>query len=94
MPLLAISASTPTFCALTPTHAVPLRINSLWAMIQSAGASPPAVTLSHSTTTVPLNFAGSIGRLTTSRVLKSPADVAGSGATWSFPSVGMGAVGV
>jgi hypothetical protein len=63
-------------------------------MIQPGGASAPAVTLSHSTITVPLNFAGSIGRWTTRRVLKKPAEISGSGATTSFPSLGIGAVGV
>ena len=40
-------------------------------MIQSVGRSTPALTLSHSTTTVPLNRAGSVGRITTKRVLYS-----------------------
>jgi hypothetical protein len=39
------------------------------AKVQSGPASTPPLTLSHSTTTVPLNFFPLAGRLTTMRVL-------------------------
>jgi hypothetical protein len=54
--------STPTTCAETPTHAAPSRISSVCAVTQSGAASTPPLTFSHSTTTVPLNFCGLIGR--------------------------------
>jgi hypothetical protein len=37
-------------------------------MLQSTAPSEPPLTLSHSTTTVPLNFFGSVGRTTTMRL--------------------------
>src|SRR5580704_3347714 len=59
-PLFA--AFTPTCWAETPTQAKPLRISSLWESVQSGLSSVPPLTLSHSTTTVPLNLFGLIGR--------------------------------
>jgi hypothetical protein len=38
-------------------------------MCHSTGMSKPPVTFSHSTTAVPLNLAGSVGRTTTIRVV-------------------------
>src|SRR5580658_746309 len=64
-----MSAFTPTAWAETPTQANPSRISSLWVSTQSGASSAPPETLSHSTTTVPLNLAGLIGRYTTTRVL-------------------------
>src|SRR5580698_5647251 len=56
------AASTPTCWAETPTQAKPSRISSLWESVQSGLSSVPPLTLSHSTTTVPLNFLGFLGR--------------------------------
>ena len=55
---------------------MPSRIIWTWAFSHAAGASIPAVTLSHSTTTVPSKRLGSMGRYTTIRVLY------GSGRRW------------
>ena len=60
--------SMPARCAETPTHAHPARATWRWVSIQCAGASKPALTLSHSRITVPVNAPGSDGRHTTSRV--------------------------
>src|SRR5215212_4944268 len=64
-----LAALIPAACADTPTHANPSRTSSVCVMTQSGPASMPPDTLSHSTTTVPLNFLGSVGRLTRSRVV-------------------------
>jgi hypothetical protein len=63
--------STPIFWADTPTQAAPRRINSVWLKIQSGAASSPPLTFSHSTHTVPLKAAGSIGRWTSILVANS-----------------------
>ena len=52
----------------TPIHAAPLATMWSRAWMTLAAASVLAVTLSHSTHTVPLNRAGSAGRSTTNRV--------------------------
>src|SRR5689334_9247936 len=59
---------TPIVCAETPTHASPLRTNSSLTVSYSGFASTPPLTFNHSTTTLPLNFAGSLGRRTRTRV--------------------------
>ena len=51
----------------------------------------PPETLSHSTITVPLNFAGSIGRFTSSRVVNGANEV---GFTDHMPSAVSGASGL
>ena len=56
------AGSPPAAWAETPTQANPSRMSSLCVCVQSGSASSPPQTLSHSTTTVPLNFFGSIGR--------------------------------
>ena len=61
--------SMPTFCAETPTQTKPPRMRCVCAKMKSGAASSPLDTFSHSTTTVPLKRAGSIGRRTTMRVL-------------------------
>ena len=76
-------ASRPTFCAETPMYASPLRMISLCANDQSGAPSAPPETLNHSITTLPLNFAGSIGFTTTKRDVYA-AVVAGC--TVHFPS--------
>ena len=53
--------SMPTFWAETPTQAWPCAVRCRWKKPQSGAASMPAETLCHSTTTVPLKRAGSIG---------------------------------
>ena len=58
----------PARCAESPTQAQPDRMRWRWVSIQCAGASNPALTLSHSRITVPVNAAGSAGRHTTRRV--------------------------
>src|SRR5262249_25022641 len=60
--------STPIRCADTPTHASPARTTSSATLAHSGLASTPPLTLSHSTTTLPLNFDGSAGARTTTRV--------------------------
>ena len=69
--------SMPARCADTPTQAQPARTICRWVSIQCAGASKPALTLSHSRITVPVYAPGSDGRHTTSRVANgaSPAGV-------------------
>ena len=84
------SASTPTFCADTPTHTAPSRTSSLWASIQSGPASAPPLTFNHSTMTVPLKRRGSIGRITTARVVYGAVLVR---PTLNFPSAPNGADG-
>src|SRR5262245_55431787 len=59
---------TPTCCADTPTQAKPSRRSMVWTKVQSGAASTPPETFSHSTTTVPLNFLGFVGRRTRMRV--------------------------
>src|SRR5262249_48921013 len=80
MPLPAVSAPgtstrtstgppmTPICWADTPTHASPCRSISSCNVAHSGSASTPPLTLSHSTTTVPLKRAGSAGRRTSTRV--------------------------
>ncbi len=58
----AAPPSTPTFWADTPTHTAPWRSSSTWPWFQSAAASTPPLTFSHSTTTVPPNFFAFVGR--------------------------------
>jgi hypothetical protein len=58
--------------------------------IQSGLASAPPLTLSHSTTTVPLKSRGRVGRLTTIRVVNSAGAV---GSTVQRPSDVSGAAG-
>jgi hypothetical protein len=58
----------PIRCAETPTHASPLRVSSSSVLAHSGFASTPPLTFNHSTMTVPLNFAGSDGTRTTTRV--------------------------
>lgn len=57
----------------TPTQAAPVRMNSVWANIQSGPVSSPPLTLSDSTHTVPLKRAGSAGRDTSTCVMSRPA---------------------
>ena len=52
-----VPPDTPICCADTPTHAKPLRVISLAAEEKSGGVSEPALTFSHSTSTVPLKCA-------------------------------------
>ena len=60
---------TPADCALTCTYAKPSRI-SIWRVsIVSTAFSNCAVTFTQSSNTVPLNFAGSVGRVTMMRVV-------------------------
>jgi hypothetical protein len=54
--------STPSRCAETPTQAKPARGRLRWTVSHSAATSAPDDTFSHSTTTVPVNAAGSAGR--------------------------------
>jgi hypothetical protein len=82
--------STPARCADTPTQAHPARTTCRWVSIQCAGASKPLLTLSHSRITVPVNAAGSIGRHTTSRVVKGAWP---SGWTCQYPSAPAGPAG-
>src|SRR4051794_22183679 len=60
--------TTPSACAETPIHAAPASMSALLVYVHS-GSLSTTVTLSHSTTTAPLNRAGSPGRRTTKRVL-------------------------
>ena len=59
---VVLAESTPTFCAEIPTQAKPSLTSWVWENVQSGASSVPPLTLSHSTTTIPLNFFGSIGR--------------------------------
>jgi hypothetical protein len=67
-PIRLSPPSTPTCCADTATYANPARTIPRCAMNQTAGASMPPLTLSHSTITVPVKSASSAGRHTTMRV--------------------------
>lgn len=58
----------PTYWAETPTQMSPCRMSSAARLVHSGSASTPPLTFSHSTTTVPLNRAGSAGRRTRIRV--------------------------
>ena len=80
--------STPANCAETPTHTMPSRIMRVWAPIRSGAASRPPLTFSHSTTTVPLNRLGDVGRSTTMRVLYAAVS---PGVTVHRPSLPSGA---
>ena len=75
--------SIPTFWADTPTQAWPWAARWRWKNPQSGAASMPAETLCHSTTTVPLNRSGFMGRRTTNRVRKG---VSAPGVTAQRPS--------
>ena len=55
-------------CADTPIHTCPARRISSARYVKSGAASWPPLTLSHSTSTTPLNAAGSAGRRTSTRV--------------------------
>ena len=89
-----MSASTPTFCADTPTQTNPSRISSLCPSVQSGAASAPPLTFNHSTTTVPLKRRALIGRITTARVvygavlvttaLYFPSLLTGAGMSYAF----------
>ncbi len=83
MPSTNPPPSMPTFWADTPTQAWPSAATCRWKKPQSGAASMPAETLCHSTTTVPLNRAGSAGRRTTNRVRKG---AVGPGVTSQRPS--------
>src|SRR3954453_2504412 len=83
-----LSAFTPTAWADTPTHANPSRTSSLCPSIQSGPASAPPLTFNHSTTTVPLKWRRSIGRITTARVVYGAVVV---GTEVYLPSFGTGA---
>ncbi len=76
---------TPSAWAETPTQAKPCRMSSVWSPIQSGAVSAPALSFSHSTMTVPLNFRGSAGRYTTSLVLYR---ARARGSTFQRPSAG------
>jgi hypothetical protein len=69
--------STPMPWADTPTHASPDRVSSSWRLDHSGSASTPPLTLSHSTSTVPLNRERSSGVRTRTRVVNGaePASV-------------------
>jgi hypothetical protein len=60
--------STPIRCTDTPTHTSPARTTSSAVLTHSGFASTPPLTLSHSTTTVPLSAAGFAGARTSTRV--------------------------
>jgi hypothetical protein len=79
--------STPRRCADTPTQAQPDRVTCRWVSIQCAGASNPALTLSHSRITVPVKAAGSDGRHTTRRVANGARP---DGVTSQYPSAPAG----
>ena len=83
--------SMPTTCAVTPTHAMPSRIISVCAEIQSGAASTPPLTLFHSTMTVPLKRCRSVGRKTMMRVLYDAVD---AGAAGHLPSEANGPAGI
>ncbi len=59
----------PMICADTPTQMSPRRVSASWSICHSGSESMPLLTLSHSTTTVPLNFDASAGRRTSTLVL-------------------------
>ncbi|SQD98203.1 hypothetical protein FMEAI12_4570003 [Parafrankia sp. Ea1.12] len=70
-PPVGVSAGppmTPMRCAETPTHASPCRISSSCVLDHTTSESVPELTLSHSTTTVPLNLSAA-GRRTSTRVV-------------------------
>ena len=80
----------PTRWADTPTQAQPDLTTCRWVSIQCAGASNPALTLSHSTMTVPVKAAGSAGRHTTRRVVNGAWP---DGVTSQYPSAPTGPAG-
>src|SRR5580704_1990420 len=73
---MGVPPSTPSACAETPTQASPSSMSSGLRYIQS-GADSPSDSFIHSTTTVPLKWAGLAGRRTMIRVLYA-ADVVGA----------------